>query len=65
VFESVKGEVVFSEFDLEAAYNLVRIRKGDEYKTVFNTKFGHFEHLVMHFRLTNVIAVSKAFKMIS
>jgi len=37
---------------------MVRIREGDEYKTAFNTKFGHF---VMPFGLTNVPAVFQSF----
>jgi len=61
VFEAMKGAVVFSKFDLKSAYNLVRIREGDEYKTAFNTKFGHFEHLVMPFGLTNAPAVFQSF----
>eukprot|EP00833_Pecoramyces_ruminatium_P016170 jgi/Orpsp1_1/1190202/evm.model.d7180000077406.1 len=61
VFEAMKGAVVFSKFDLKSAYNLVRIKEGDEYKTAFNTKFGHFEHLVMPFGLTNAPAVFQSF----
>jgi len=53
----MKGAVVFYKFDLKSAYNLVRIREGDEYKTAFNTKFGLFEHLVMPFCLTNGVEI--------
>jgi len=56
----MKGAVVFSKFDLKSAYNLVRIREGDEYKTAFNTKW-HFEHLVMPFGLTNALSVFQSF----
>ena len=48
---------MFYKFDLKSAYNLVRIREGDEYKTAFNTKFGLFEHLVMPFCLTNGVEI--------
>jgi len=61
VFEAMKGAVVFSKFDLKSAYNLVRIHEGDKFKTAFNTKFGHFEHLMMPFGLTNVSVVFQSF----
>jgi hypothetical protein len=48
---------VFTKIDLRGAYNLVRIKKGDEWKTAFRTRYGHFEYTVMPFGLTNAPAV--------
>ncbi|KAK3575087.1 hypothetical protein QTP86_019733 [Hemibagrus guttatus] len=58
--EQLRGARVFTKLDLRSAYNLVRIRKGDEWKTVFHTTHGHYKYRVMPFGLTNTPAVFQA-----
>ncbi|KAH9275223.1 hypothetical protein BASA83_002454 [Batrachochytrium salamandrivorans] len=49
------GKIV-TTLDLRGAYNLLRIKEGDESKTSFITKYGQFEFLVMPFGLANAPA---------
>jgi hypothetical protein len=52
---------VFSALDLKDAYYRIPIKKGDEWKTAFRTRYGHFEYLVMLFGLTNAPATFQAY----
>ena len=61
ILEHLAKDKVFSKFDLQSAYNLVRIKEGDEYKTAFTCKYGHFEYLVMPFGLKNAPAIFQHF----
>ena len=57
LLERVNGAKFFTKIDLRGAHNLVRIQLGDEWKTSFRTRYGHFEYIVMSFGLTNAPAV--------
>jgi hypothetical protein len=48
---------IFIKIDLRGAYNFVRLKKRDEWKTTFCTRYGHFEYSVMPFGLTNAPTV--------
>lgn len=41
----------FSSLDLNSSYHQIRLKQGEEFKTVFQTHFGHFEFKVMAFGL--------------
>src|SRR5204863_4266496 len=54
--DRVTGSKRFTKLDLITAYNNIRIKKGDEYKTAFRTRYGHYEWNVIPLGLCNALA---------
>ena len=59
-FVAMRGKKFFTKLDLRGAYNLLRMAKGEEWKTAFRTRYGHFEYCVMPFGLCNAPATFQA-----
>uniref|UniRef100_A0A8C5PUW8 ribonuclease H n=1 Tax=Leptobrachium leishanense TaxID=445787 RepID=A0A8C5PUW8_9ANUR len=61
LMERMQTATIFTKLDLKGAYNLIRIRKDDEWKTAFRTRYGHYEYRVMPYGLCNAPATFQCF----
>ena len=59
--DKLQGKKWFTKFDIPGAFNRIRMKKGDEWKTAFRTREGLYEYIVMPFGLTNAPATFQAF----
>ena len=57
----LSGAKIYTKLDIRVAYNRVWMNEGDEWKTTFQTWYGHYEYCVMPFGLANALATFQGF----
>ena len=57
IMDRIRNAKEFIRVDVRDVFHRMRVAEGDEYKTAFRTRYGHFEYLVMPFGLCNVPAI--------
>ena len=55
------GAKIYTKLDIWVAYNRVQMKEGDEWKTTFQTWYGHYEYCMMPFGLANAPVTFQGF----
>ncbi len=61
LIDRLSGVKIYIKFDLRNAYHRIRIKKGDEWKTAFRTRYKLWEYVVILFGLINVSATFQVY----
>jgi hypothetical protein len=59
--DRLNGAAIYTKLDLKKVYYRIRIKKGDEWKTVFRIKYGHFKYKMISFGFVNIPAIFQTY----
>jgi hypothetical protein len=61
ILDRFNGVAVYTKLDLKEVYYRICIKKGNEWKTIFRIRYGHFEYKVISFGLVNAPVIFQAY----
>jgi hypothetical protein len=61
ILNRFNGAAIYTKLDLKNIYYKIRIRKRDEWKTIFKIRYGYFEYKMISFSFINVSAIFQAY----
>lgn len=53
LMDQLVGASIFSKIDFKSGYNQIQVKDEDIQNTAFSTRYGHYEYLLMPFRVSN------------
>jgi hypothetical protein len=61
ILNRLNGVIIYTKLDLKNIYYKIRIREGDEWKTIFKIRYGYFEYKIILFNFINASAIFQAY----
>jgi hypothetical protein len=61
ILDRLNGIAIYTKFNLKKIYYKIRIKKGDEWKTIFKIKYGHFKYKIIIFNFANIFAIFQTY----
>jgi hypothetical protein len=61
ILDRFNGAAIYTKLDLKEVYYRIRIKKGDEWKTIFKIRYGHFKYKMIFFDLVNTPAIFQTY----
>ena len=61
ILNQLNDSLYFIKIDFKNVYHRIQIRRDDEWKTAFRTRYNHFEYLIMSFDFVNASVIFQAY----